>query len=205
MEFTLISNPYKPLGELRSNHMKTGEARYFLSLIPKEPLASKIYGLKEDVAEEFRSKAALRSPAHLTLHMPFVWKERNEERLFQLLAQATNEEPFNLYLDGFGSFPPRTIYIKNKISAKLNAFHHRFIEHTRLRLKLLNSTHNRGFHPHITIAFRDLKKDMFDKAWFRFKEEAFSETMKVDSFWLLKHDGKKWIAYKEFPFSSADQ
>lgn len=180
--------------------MKVGECKYFLALIPKEPLASAIYGLKEQMAAEFNSKAALRSPAHLTLHMPFLWKERNEGRLFNLLAQATKVESFKLFLEGFGAFPPRTIYIKNKESAKLNAFHRAFIQHTKLNLKLLNSTHNRGFSPHITIAFRDLKKDVFPQAWRRFENQSFESTMEVDSFWLLKHDGKHWQAYKEFIF-----
>jgi len=181
--------------------MKTGEARYFLALIPKEPLASEIYDLKQEMKTVYNSKAALRSPAHLTLHMPFLWKERNEDRLMDLIAQATKCEPFNLFLDGYGAFPPKTIYIKSKESAKLNAFHAEFISYTKRELKLLNSTHNRGFNPHITIAFRDLKKDMFDLAWQDLKTKPFQAKMEVESFWLLKHDGKQWHAYKEFLFS----
>lgn len=182
--------------------MKRGEARYFLALIPKEPLATEIYRLKEEVTAAYDTKAALRSPAHLTLHMPFLWKERNEDRLISLLAQATNIEPFAIFLDGFGTFPPRTIYIKNKISARLNGFQQYLTEHTKRHLKLLNATHNRGFHPHITIAFRDLKREKFDEAWAHYKQKTFDAKMGVNSFWLLKHDGKQWLAYREFPFQN---
>jgi 2'-5' RNA ligase len=41
----------------------------------------------------------------------------------------------------------------------------------------------RGFHPHITIAFRDLKKAVFYKAWEEYKSKLFSETLHV----ILSH------------------
>lgn len=184
--------------------MKTGEARYFLALIPKEPLATELMQIKEEFPEKYKSKAGLRSPAHLTLHMPFLWKERNEDRLIKLLDQATSQEPFELVLNGFGAFPPRTIFVKNEESEALRAFHSDLVKHCRLVLKLLNSTHNRGFHPHITVAFRDLKKERFAEAWSAFEHRPFAAKMPVNSFWLLKHDGKKWHAHKEFVFKPRD-
>ena len=180
--------------------MKSSESKYFIALIPKEPLASSIYELKKQMANDYASKAALKSPAHLTLHMPFVWKERNEARLISLLVQASTGTAFNLYLDGFGAFPPRTIFIRTKISAKLNALHEQLTLYTKRELKLMNSTHNRGFYPHITIAFRDLRNEKFDEAWQKFQHKAFEAKMEVNSFWLLKHDGSIWQAIEEFPF-----
>lgn len=180
--------------------MKAGEQRYFLALIPQEPLDQKIYDVKVQIAENFNSKGALKSPAHLTLHMPFLWKERNEDRLIQKLVQATSFESFNLFLDGFGAFPPKTIYVKNKASAKLQAFQKELCQFTKRNLHLYNSTHNRGFHPHITVAFRDLKKEQFEMVWSEYQDKKFEAKMVVNSFWLLKHDGKLWHAYKEFEF-----
>lgn len=200
MEFTLISNPCKFAFDLWLNPMKTSEAKYFLALLPKEPLASDIFQIKKEISAKFNTKGALKSPAHLTLHMPFLWKERNEQRLIQLLVRATKYSPFNLFLDGFGAFPPRTIYIKNKESAKLRTFHKEFISYTKQNLKLLNTTHNRGFHPHITVAFRDLKKEAFDAAWPVYQQKTYEAKMLVDSFWLLKHDGRQWHPFHEFPF-----
>jgi 2'-5' RNA ligase len=181
--------------------MKAGVARYFLALIPKEPLASEIFQLKEQISQKYHTKGALRSPAHLTLHMPFLWKERNEERLFNKLAYATKYEPFHIRLHEFGAFPPRTLYIKNLYSKSLITFQHLLTGVTKKELHLLNATHNRGFHPHITVAFRDLKKDQFELAWSVYQTAHFSASMEVDSFWLLKHDGNKWLAYKEFSFA----
>ena len=40
---------------------------------------------------------------------------------------------------------------------------------------MFNQSDNlRGFHPHITIAFRDLKKQVFHKAWEEFKDKKYN-------------------------------
>ncbi|WP_268122633.1 2'-5' RNA ligase family protein [Roseivirga pacifica] len=184
--------------------MKSTEARYFLAIIPPSPLAEEVVGVKKLFAEKYNSKAALRSPAHLTLHMPFLWKERNEEKLIQKLEQAVDFESFQLKLNGFGAFPPRTIFIKNEYSEVLMSLEKELTAFTKRELKLLNSTHNRGFHPHITVAFRDLKPDQFTLAWQAFEHRPFDAEFAVNSFWLLKHDGKVWQAHKEFFSRFAD-
>jgi 2'-5' RNA ligase len=52
---------------------------YFIALIPPEPFFSEVLGLKNEVKDRFNSKAALNSPPHVTLHMPFRFKERNDQ------------------------------------------------------------------------------------------------------------------------------
>ena len=94
--------------------MKPAESRYFLAIIPPDPIQSEAQKIKVQFRDDFNSKGALRSPAHITLHMPFQWKEKKEDKLFSLLVQATNEEKFHLSFDGFGAFPPRTIFIRIK-------------------------------------------------------------------------------------------
>ena len=183
--------------------MKPGQFRYFLAIIPPAAVEERVHKLKELVAEEFNSKAALRSPAHITLHMPFLWKEAKQDRLFHKLAHATSFSSFDLNLNGFAAFPPRSIYIKNEFSQPLIDFQKALAQICKLELNLFNATHNRGYNPHTTIAFRDLKKDVFPKAWEYFKCQEFRAEFKVDSFWLLKHDGKRWLAYKEFKFQDS--
>ena len=174
--------------------------RYFIAILPTEPLVSEIMKVKQYFVEAYGSKGALRSPAHLTLHMPFLWKAKKEAQLINLLAQTTNVNPFNIQLDGFGAFPPKAIFIKNKPSTELNAFQEQLTRFTWREMKLFNPTHNRGFHPHITVAFRDLKKEGFYKAWPEFEHKRFEGEIEVNSFWLLKHDGKQWHPFHEFVF-----
>lgn len=175
--------------------------RYFLALIPDEPLATAIHKIKLELNEDYGTKGALRSPAHITLHMPFLWKEKKEEELFYLLAQTTNQKKFSIQLNGFGAFEPKTIFIKNDFCQPLMDFQAALTRHTWREMKLFNPNHNKGFHPHITIAFRDLKKEAFYKAWPLFEHREFKATFYVNSFWLLKHDGHVWHAHKKFSFN----
>ena len=181
--------------------MKPGESRYFLAIIPPAQIEQRICLLKQKAADKFNAKAALRSPAHITLHMPFIWHEAKEDRLINKLMQTTNYPPFYLSLNGFAAFAPRTIYIKNEYTQALTEFQLTLASFCRRELYLFNLTHNRGYNPHTTIAFRDLKKSVFPRAWAFFENQKFQETFKVDGFWLLKHDGKRWHAHKGFKFS----
>ena len=49
--------------------------QYFVALIPPSPVYEEAQALKEYFREKYNSKAALNSPPHITLHMPFFWKE----------------------------------------------------------------------------------------------------------------------------------
>lgn len=175
--------------------------RYFIAILPEEKLASKITNIKRHFVEVYESKGALRSPAHITLHMPFLWKEKKEAKLINLLVHTTNVNSFEIELDGFGAFTPKAIFIKNKPSAELNALQEKLTRFTWREMKLFNPTHNRGFHPHITVAFRDLKKADFYEAWPKYEEKSFEGSIEVNSFWLLKHDGKLWHPFHEFVFN----
>ena len=56
------------------------------------------------------------------------------------------------------------------------------------------------YHPHMTVAFRDLKKDVFPLAWAEFEKKEFNSAYEVNAFHLLKHDGKEWKLFKKIPF-----
>lgn len=66
------------------------------------------------------------------------------------------------------------------------------------RFQVFNSTHkNNGFNPHITVAFRDLKKPTFHKIWDDVKNREFMETFLADNITIFKHNGKSWEIFKE--------
>jgi 2'-5' RNA ligase len=56
----------------------------------------------------------------------------------------------------------------------------------------------RGFHPHMTIAFRDLKKNKFQEVWQLFKERKFQAEFPYAGISLLRLE-KKWEEIKFFP------
>ncbi|HEX6914039.1 MAG TPA: 2'-5' RNA ligase family protein, partial [Chitinophagaceae bacterium] len=48
------------------------------------------------------------------------------------------------------------------------------------------------FHPHITVAYRDLDYRIFREAWEEYREKNFDADFEVDNFSLLQHDQKQW-------------
>jgi len=48
---------------------------YFIAIVPTSPLSEELLAWKQYFQEHYQSKAALNSPPHITLHMPFEWKE----------------------------------------------------------------------------------------------------------------------------------
>ena len=179
------------------------KALYFVALIPKEPIRSEIQNLKLDVWEKFNSKGALRSPAHITLHMPFQYREEKQDEIFQCLDQfSINRTPFEITQNGFGCFEPRVIFVNVEKSDSLQELRNDLVKHMRLSLKLENADYkNQGFHPHMTIAFRDLKKAVFPIAWKHFKNQKIEYSWECHSIFLLKHTGKEWEIFREFDFS----
>jgi 2'-5' RNA ligase len=179
--------------------------QYFIALVPPSPLYDDALRFKNYFKEQYNSKASLNSPPHITLHMPFRWKEEKESELVSSLSEFTlGREPFKLQLVNFDAFVPRVIFINIVPSELLTTLYkdlHRFCKR---ELNLFNASYrDQGFHPHMTLAFRDLKKPMFVKAWEEFQERKFSATFLIDKIVLLKHNGKIWEIFKECSFSGS--
>lgn len=165
-------------------------SKYFIAIIPPEPIAGEIYKIKEHVRDQYQSKGSLNSPTHITLHMPFEWEK--EEKLVSILKEI-EFEPFEIELSDFGCFEPRVIFVNVVENRSLNSLQKKVTSTVRQKLNILNSQYkDLPFHPHVTVAFRDLKKPMFETAWNEFKSRKYSATFKCGRISLLKHDGKFW-------------
>lgn len=178
--------------------MSSEKQLYFVAIIPPEPIYAQVVSFKEDMAQRFGSKAALKSPPHITLHMPFRFREDREQDLIATLERAmTDFQPFELVHQGFAAFEPRVIYVDVNDSEPLHAFRAHVVSAMRQQLKLLNADYkDRPFNPHMTIAFRDLKKPAFFQAWADYQAKPFQASWMVQELVLLKHTGTKWCSYR---------
>jgi 2'-5' RNA ligase len=176
--------------------------KYFMALVLPEPLQNQVMTLKHYVRDHFDSKAALRSPAHITLHMPFEWKLKKEELLTETLHKFKFPTPVHVQLRNFNCFEPRVVYVDVLPCAELRDLQKALVTHVRQNLGLMNEAENvRGFHPHATIAFRDLNKEKFRQTWEHFKTQKFEGHFTTSKFQLLKHSPGKWEVFEEFIFS----
>jgi len=175
--------------------------KYFIAIVPSEPLLSEIQNIKQEVFEKHQSKGALRSPGHITLHMPFSYEEDKVDKLINCLSEFQFNTTFPVSLNNFDCFEPRVIFINVEHNDVLHDLQKQLVNHVKKNLNLFNQSDDmRGFHPHITIAFRDLKKATFYKAWEEYQSKPFSGNFKCQSFCLLKHEKDNWTVFKEFNF-----
>lgn len=170
------------------------ESLYFIAVVPPEEIQHEITKLKMEVAERFGSKHALNAPAHITLHMPFRWKDSKREILIELMQEVNQDiKPFLLKLDGFGFFEPRVVYVDVEENEHLTELQRKVQLACRMRLKKVNANYrDQVFHPHMTIGFRDLKKTSFYEAKAHFELEKYKTSFPVEGVSILKHDGKIW-------------
>jgi 2'-5' RNA ligase len=179
--------------------------QYFIALIPPSPIFEEAVQLKTYFKEKYNSKASLNSPPHITLHMPFRWKEKKEEELSLKINQFVKAfDPLKVCLDNFGAFPPRVIFINVITDELLNQLQKGIQRFCRKELNLFNANYKeQAFHAHLTLAFRDLKKPLFKQAWDEFSQREYKAEFIADKIALLKHNGKIWQVYKEFTLESS--
>jgi 2'-5' RNA ligase len=180
--------------------MSKNQNLYFVAIIPPEPIVSEVKQQKQEVFRLFESRRALRSPAHITLFPPFNADAGLLRDVFTCLSAIGNQTtPFSLSLNGYGCFRPKVIFIKPEPSKDL-------IKLRNLVVDDLHSDNNDGpnvarrFHPHMTIAFRDLKKDVFPDAWDYFRNSVYKRRFDVSDVSLLQLHADGWRILKRFSF-----
>jgi len=179
-----------------------GSSLYFIALIPPSPHYEEAQALKELFRDRYHSKASLNSPPHITLHMPFQWKEAKEEKLVIALNKfSIGKNPFSICCNNFSCFAPKVIYIDIRPSESLTTLQQELYRFCKSELNLFNAQYrDLPFHPHVTLAFRDLKKEQFSKAWEEFQLKKFMGEFPINKFTLLKHDGRRWQPFRDFHF-----
>jgi 2'-5' RNA ligase len=184
--------------------MKLGKMtvkKYFLALVIPEPFFEKIESVKQTLFLEQGLKGALRSPAHITLHRPFEWKEEKENTLIEKLNTFKFSGELQIELNNFSFFEPRVIYVDVLPSKELILLHNSLKNFAKTELKLFNEvTDLRGFHPHVTVASRDLKRPKFYELVPDFKTKKLNGVFNCNSFCLLKLE-KKWEVLHTFDFT----
>lgn len=176
---------------------------FFIGICPPHPLEKQVHGIKEEFYQKHGIKGAFRSKAHITLQMPFNLTINKEERFLSEMKQLLNDQKaFLINLNNFGCFEPRVVFINVMQNSTLNELQ-KTVEKFMKQFQVFNSTHKQnGFNPHITVAFRDLKKPVFYKIWDDVKDRPFEESFLANSITVFKHNGKSWDIFKEIEFGN---
>lgn len=176
---------------------------YYIALVPDPPLRDTVDSLKTALKQRFGATHALKSPAHITLQMPFHKLESEEPELMSCLREfASGEGQMTVRLNGFGCFSPRVLFVKVENHKPLQELQSRLKKQLISHLGFPEPQKKTKFHPHMTIANRDLSETDFHTAWSEFQVRDFQASFCADSLHLLKHNGKSWDLYREFPFEN---
>ncbi len=166
---------------------------YYIAIYPPQNIIDEIREFKEDIAKNFNSVKALKNDAHITLLPPFS-RELSLEQDIHVAFQKinTNFSPFEIELNGFGNFPNQknpVIFIKPETNETLKLLHLKVSEQFKF-----NKT---SFNPHITIGYRDLTFENFQKAWNKYQNLKYHRKFQVEKILLLRHDFGKWKVLDE--------
>jgi 2'-5' RNA ligase len=173
---------------------------YFIAIVPDASRQEQVTRLKQYMAEHYRAAHALKTPPHITIVPPFRYNKDQEAQLIASLDTfAASWRPFSINIDGFGNFPPRVIFLNVQPSDALNLLHQSLQERITARTGIRREDTARPFRPHMTIAFRDLKKSAFYRAVRDLGRAEFGFEFFVDSIHLLRHDGERWSVVHTSP------
>lgn len=174
---------------------------FFIALLPPEDLQREITAFKNHIADTWGARHALKSPPHITLQPPFAWPEDEIVSLKKCLSDfAAQQTPFSIDIQNFGAFSPRVIFVKPLKNRFLGQIFQNLSTALKRDLNLDNPRNRRPFHPHITIAHRDLAERDFPDVWAFFQEKNFERKFETDTLTLLRKVQGKWEIETQFPF-----
>lgn len=174
-----------------------------MALLPPPSLREEIQKLQLVFRDKYDSSHALKSPPHITLLNPFRLEKSSAEKAMKLLKNISQLTlPFSVKLRDFSTFKPHTIFIDVKKSRPLIELQQKLESTARDHSNIFNYNYRkRSYHPHLSLAFRDLSEPDFERAWQVFRTKKFKADFKTKAFILLKHDGQQWQVDQTFNFS----
>jgi 2'-5' RNA ligase len=177
---------------------------FFIALLPPAEVQEIATKIKMEFAEIYNSRVALKSPPHVTLQPPFKWDRERIPDLDRCLQDFTKERsPVPMVLENFSAFKPRVIYIDVHRNPELVEIWKQLTDYLETELAIVDPvSKTRPFAPHLTVGFRDLTKENFQKAWAKFREKKLYYEFTVDRITLLQHNGQRWEIDREYSLQS---
>ncbi|MEA5593359.1 2'-5' RNA ligase family protein [Rivularia sp. UHCC 0363] len=175
---------------------------YFIALLPPQPIQDYANEVKQYFADNYDSKHAQKSPPHITLQPPFEWDTAKLTDLEECLHKfVTGRDSIPVTLNGYAAFIPRVIYIDVVKTPELLNLQADLIMYLETNLGIVDKVgKSRGFTPHMTVAFKDLKRENFKAAWVEFENRELHFEFNAKKLTLLKHENKRWNITQELEF-----
>ena len=166
---------------------------YFIAIVAPEEINQQVLKWKNYFKDHFECTVALKSPAHITLLPPFWMKEEQENDLINSVREfSLTKNKFEITLKDFETFKPKVIFVDVVKNKMLNDLYQSFADFIISQNKFPIKKEDRPFHPHVTLATRDLYKKAFQEAWEVFSKKKYETLWIVSGISLLRHNKKNW-------------
>jgi 2'-5' RNA ligase len=184
------SFPQRPLQPKPENRI------YFIALLPTAEVGKEIIRLKQEFAERYGARHAVKVLPHITIQVPFTADPALEKAFCSdLLEFAATQPPFEVKLSGFGSLrhkDSQVLFINVEKTPAMADMHGRLMSFLRREFCFSKMLARTAFTPHITVAFKDLTGSQFDAAWPAYEHRPFEASFKVNNLYFLRHNGASW-------------
>ena len=165
---------------------------YFVAIQIPSPINAEIKEFQQEMADLYNSSRQLKIPVHITLIPPFRYG--SEEKVLDAFDKATSpiSSKRNIVLKGFDQFREKVLFVAVEADEELKHVRSEIMKTVSDELSLEWPTYTNNFHPHITIANRDLNHNAFKKAWPTFKDRPYFRTFNKIEIVLYKHINGFW-------------
>ena len=172
---------------------------YYIAIVCPPVINEEILTHKVFMRDHFGCKAALKSPAHITLVPSFLMEKRLEDDLVEALSTFhPSVAPLLLELHNFDHFGSAVIFASVAPSEGLSALKVLLESHLAEHSSLGIRHDSKAFYAHVTIANRDLSETDFPAAWAHFGPLSYEAAFQAASFSLLQLDGAYWKVVHTF-------
>ena len=182
----------------KQGHEKKADfSMYYIAALCPTNTNEKVLAIKNWLKERFGCVHALKSPAHITLIAPFWWENANADSLKTWLGSFTGYKSVGVTMNGVSAFGNRTLFIDVKSNIELEDLKNSIEAHFSSLSSSIIPKDTRPFHPHITLATRDLKPRDFKVAFDHCKKLPFNYSFDLKSFALMLLKDGKWVIMDE--------
>jgi len=180
----------RPQYRRRSNAptpLPEGFALYYIGAICPEDVNEKVSVYKQYMLDKYGSRAAQKSPAHLTIVPPFKAEEDMEKRLDDFVATYNfSLIPFEIQLKGFNHFTNSVLFVDALPNEALNSMEQELNTQFTAAFPSIIFRTKPMFHPHVTIATRDIPENRFEEIWDYFQQQEIEVAYLCKAVSLMK-------------------
>ena len=169
---------------------------YFFAILPPEPYLADMQQLTEEISKKYNTRKALNSPPHITLIPPFWYFDEYLDDLLDIQSNINeNMDSIPIEVEGFSTFPRKVLFLSvrriQSLKDLVSQIYDLLPEIVKSDIKLYPE-----FHPHITVAFKDISWPNFKKAKKEYLQKSYHIKFESASISLLQHNKGKWKVIK---------